>query len=162
MKSHCHLILFTLCLTLSNMQHKYGFSLRARARASLELYWSVWWEISVIPLEEQPRPVPLKRVQNRGLKDEGLLNQGSIYHDKLSFTVKFLGATSHRGLVLITTKSQRNTLFPLVIKDPIWNTSWLFARIPNLTFYQEINRHLQLCLPVFNLGLQLHFFEENT
>lgn len=48
------------------------------------------------PPEEQPGPVPLKRARSRGVKEEVLRNKGGIYHDKISLTVKFLGATSHR------------------------------------------------------------------
>lgn len=48
------------------------------------------------PPEEQPGPVPLKRAQSRGVREEVLRNKGGIYHDKISLTVKFLGATSHR------------------------------------------------------------------
>lgn len=48
------------------------------------------------PPEEQLGSVPLKQAQGRGVKEEVLLNKGGIYHDKISLTVNFLGATSHR------------------------------------------------------------------
>lgn len=72
------------------------------------------------------------------------LNKGGVHHDKIPFTVRFCCATCHQCFIFITAESQRNLLFLLVNKIPVWNTLLLFvlfAGIPHLTFYQGTNRH---------------------